>query len=275
MSEIVSPVGQPASALEPVTETKTVTPATVTQTQDPAAAAPAEQPAEGSAEEPARDPSTGRFTKRTEQLQAQVSRLTEQKHRFSAEVTALEERAKQLKAQLAAPTNIDPSDYSAQTTHDMKRAVKEERLDQTEEDMKFLRHQTHQIRKATFAAKVEAVRDRIPDIDTALSSFAKLTITNDMADLIADSEKAAEIAYYLAKNPQEAEALAMMPPHAMGRAIGQIESRVSAPVRNRLSQAPAPVQTVSGGSGSVAIDLNTTDFASYEKARIAQINAAG
>lgn len=275
MSEIVSPVGQQTSAIEPVTETNTATPAAVTQTQDPAVAAAPEPEADGSAEEPARDPSTGRFTKRTEQLQAQVSRLTEQKHRYTAEVTALEERAKQLKAQLAAPSNIDPSDFNAQTAHDMKCAVKEDRLDQTVEEIHFLRQQAANLRNATFAAKVEAVRDRIPDLDATLSNFAKLTITNDMADLIAESDKAPEIAYYLAKNPKEAEFLATLPPHAMGRAIGRIESSVSAPVRNRLSQAPAPVQTVSGGSGSVAIDLSTTDFASYEKARIAQINAAG
>jgi hypothetical protein len=259
-----------ADATLPVTET-TATPAAATQRQDPAAT-PA---AEGSdTAEPARDPSTGRFAKRTEQIQAQIGQLTATKHQVAREVESLRRQAEQLRQQLDAPSNIDPSDYAAQTSHDMRRAVKAERYEQTVDAVKSAQGQAAEIRQATFVAKVEAARERIPDIESALQTFATLPVSDIAADHIADSDKSVEIAYYLAKNPLEAQRIARLPLAYQGAEIARIESRVSAPTRNRLSQAPAPVQTVSGGSGSQAVDLATASFADYEKARFAQMKAA-
>ena len=269
MSETVTPLA-PADAVLPVTtETTTAPPMAETSTQDPATPVP-----DGTEGELARDPSTGRFAKRSEQIQAQIGQLTATKHQVAREVESLKRQAAEIRTQLDAPSNIDPADYAAQTSHDMRRAVKAERYDQTLDAVKSAQSHASEIRAATFTAKVEAARERIPDLDTALQSFGNLPISEIAADHIADSEKAVEIAYYLAKNPLEAQRIARLPMAYQGAEIARIESRVSAPTRNRLSQAPAPVQTVSGGSGSAVVNLATADFATYEAARFAQMKAA-
>jgi hypothetical protein len=265
MSEVViSPVR--ADAIEPVTTTETPIAAGTTPTPAPGT------PDSAAVDEPARDPSTGRFAKRTEQIQGQISTLTATKHQLAREIEQMTSRAHQLRKDLETPANIDPSDFDGQSVHNMRRAVKAETYEQTVQDVRSKQAQSHEVRAATFMAKVDMARETMPDLDATLRDFGRLPISDVTADIVADSSKAVEIAYYLAKNPDEARRIYSMPAAYQGVEIARIESRVSAPPKNRLSQAPAPVQTVSGGSGSAGVNLETADFATYEKTRLAQMN---
>jgi len=70
---------------------------------------------------------------------------------------------------------------------------------------------------------------------------------------IMEADNGAEIAYYLGKNPAEAQKIAALSPIAQIRAIGRLEAKLAAePVApSPTSKAPAPITPLTGtGSGS-------------------------
>lgn len=117
--------------------------------------------------------------------------------------------------------------------------------------------------------QAEDLRDQIKDIDLIYRNPSEggPVITPAMAAAIHESESGALLAYHLAKNPTKALTIANMQPLAAARAIGKLEAELSSRPMKRISQAPAPVQTVSGGVGSPGVDLSTLSMADYIKAR--------
>jgi hypothetical protein len=97
-----------------------------------------------------------------------------------------------------------------------------------------------------------------------------VAVSEVAADLIAESDKGAEIANYLARNSEEASRIANLPDAYQGYELARIESRFKDNPMKRISQAPAPVQTVSGGAGNPGVDLASLSMPDYIKARQAQ-----
>jgi hypothetical protein len=111
-----------------------------------------------------------------------------------------------------------------------------------------------QQRMQTFAEKEAAFRVAHPDYDTVARNPA-VPITQQVAEVILETDDPPAIAYYLGQNPQEAAAIAQMTPHQIGRAIGRIEAKLSAPAApeatrppepKTVTRAPPPVTTLSG-----------------------------
>ena len=65
------------------------------------------------------------------------------------------------------------------------------------------------------------------------------------------SDNAADIAYYLANNPQEVYALAGMNPVQAIKTVAQIESRITARPQSGSKAPPKPPTTVKGNSEAV------------------------
>ncbi len=133
----------------------------------------------------------------------------------------------------------------------MRRAIREDRLEDTTVAAQRAAQAADDARLGMFSAKLQAAKERLPDLDDAIAQFAKLPIDRPGetygADLIAESEKAAEIAYYLAKNPGEAHRIATLPPHMKGAEIARLEVKVSqAPQARKNSNAPPPVPIING-----------------------------
>lgn len=95
-----------------------------------------------------------------------------------------------------------------------------------------------------------------------------LTITQDMADVMSDSEEGPAIAYYLGKNPEIADRIAGLPALAAAREIGRLEARL---INERekvkeakavVSKAPPPTPKLDGADP--AIKISSTDPDSYK-----------
>jgi len=261
MSEAVTPAT--ADAL-PVVSSVVPEPAASTAIESPEAATAATP----ETDEQPRDPSTGRFSKRTEQLTRQIGDLTATKHSLQRQVETLAQRAQTLHKQISEPAQIDPNDFDAQQRDTVSRAVKQDRYEQTVDEVRGLQDLQLQTMKTMFDTKVEAAKERIPDLDTALQTFIQIPISNYACEVIAESDKAPEIAYWLAKNPVEARRIASLTPARQGVEVARIESKVTTNPAKRISQAPPPPNTLQGGSGTTGIDLNTADMATYMKARM-------
>jgi hypothetical protein len=108
-------------------------------------------------------------------------------------------------------------------------------------------------------------RQRVPDFD-AVAHNPSLAVTPIMADAIRESNRGAEIAYYLGKNPAEAAQIAALPPVSQATAIARLENRLGANAVS-VSRAPQPVRTLSGRGGSAGKPLEDMDFEEYRRAR--------
>ena len=241
-------------------------PAAVVAPVDPSATPAAPETGETTDAAPPRD-DKGRFTQRTEQIQRQISELTARKHSEKRELEALQRQTSALRQQYQATQQVDPNDFEATEMARTQRAVIGVQHNLAQQQATEAQRRIAETRGATFMAKVDQARERIPDIDQALAAFATLPVSDFAADLIAESDKSVEIANFLARNPNEAHRIAGLHPAYQGAEIARIESRVSAMPMKRISQAPAPVSTVSGGVGSPGVDLSSLSMADYIKAR--------
>jgi len=99
-----------------------------------------------------------------------------------------------------------------------------------------------------------------------------LRISQDMVDVIADTDNPAALAYYLGKNPQEAERISTMNLAGVARAIGRIEAELSAPPPPRqitpktVTKAPPPVTTLTGAP-AVVKSLEEMSMREYDEQR--------
>lgn len=112
-------------------------------------------------------------------------------------------------------------------------------------------------------------RERMPDFDQVFNSATP--IHSRAVPFIVESDKGAEIAYYLGKNPAVAQQLSSMFDAAPARALvelGRIEARLSAPPSKTPTKAPAPAPVLNGGRNPLQFDANRAsvdDMASYLK----------
>lgn len=104
-------------------------------------------------------------------------------------------------------------------------------------------------------AKLEKARDAVDDFDEVCSE-SEAVVTQPMAAAIQESDQGALIAYYLAKNPAEAERISKLSPSKQAAAIVGLEEKVAKPAR-QASKAPDPIAPV--GRASPATDSSPSD----------------
>jgi hypothetical protein len=93
--------------------------------------------------------------------------------------------------------------------------------------------------------------------------------TPDMAEAIRESELGADVAYHLAKNPDEARRIAGLSPYSQVRELGRIEATISAassttPKAKSTTSAPQPAPQARGAGGQFKVAADTSDFAAFE-----------
>ena len=262
MSETTTPAVAdaitPANILEPVS-------VPVPGADKPAPAQPEAAPAKadeaGTVDETAKDDEPKRNS-----AKARISELYGEKKAAERRAEQAAREAHDLRRQLQEiQQTTDPNDWQQQQRADVRSAVKEERLQQVTQDATESAERAHELRKTGFMAKVDAARERMPDIDSVLNDFGKLPISDIAADIISESDKAAEISYFLAKNPDEARRIAGLQPHKQAYELAKIEGKVSPAVPRRTSNAPPPVPMIGATSAPSTPSLKDMSVADIAK----------
>lgn len=130
----------------------------------------------------------------------------------------------------------------------------------------------------SFDEKVESFKKTHPDFQDAIDEVSHIVPSQSLAGAILNSELGPQIAYELAKNPNELNRINSMTPALLFKEIGKIEARIESrqqqPKTKTLTTAPKPISPVSGGSSTVTKSLSDPDisFAEYEKIRLQQLN---
>jgi hypothetical protein len=125
--------------------------------------------------------------------------------------------------------------------------------------------QTAQERTKKFFSSAEAFKKETPDFD-ALVQSPTFVQTEPVVEAILHSTKGPQIAYFLAKNPEITSRLNQLSPFEVALEIGRLEERLTPPTPKVITQAPKPLQNVSGGNEVVAKDPEKMNMDEYAKA---------
>jgi hypothetical protein len=117
-----------------------------------------------------------------------------------------------------------------------------------------------------WSAIKEDARERMPDFDSVVTDTTP--IHQRAAPFIVESDKAAEIAYYLGKNVDVARDLyndfERNPARALIK-LGQIEAKVSAPAPKQHSSAPKPAPVLAGSASPPSFDPARSSVGDLQK----------
>jgi hypothetical protein len=211
--------------------------------------------AEQIATEEKKEPTPGELA-RKERNRQRWQAMKEERQSALAEAARLREELNRIRNTRVDPAQYDDPDeaLAARTAQKVRESFAGDYEQQAQ------RHQAraeHAVVEAWSAIKEDA-RERMPDFDQVVTEHTP--IHQRAAPFIVESEKAAEIAYYLGKNVEVARDLyrdfESNPARALIK-LGQIEAKVSAPSPKAHSSAPKPAPILSGSSSPPAFDVKT------------------
>lgn len=123
-------------------------------------------------------------------------------------------------------------------------------------------------------AKIHKATEKYPDFvqkvnDPSLPPLQEVNPTAFQA--ILESDSGADVAYYLANNPQEIYRFAQMSPLQTVREITLLETRLQAAPPKQVRTPPKPPSTVSEGTSEAVTDPNKMDIDTWMKWRNGQL----
>jgi len=118
--------------------------------------------------------------------------------------------------------------------------------------------------------RLTEAREKIPDFQEVLRTTTA-PVSDAMIVVMKDSDLGPQIAYYLAKNPQEANRISKLSPVSMAREMGKIEVKITAqsdaPKPNKITQAPEPINPGGNRIVNVATDLDKVPVEDFMRRR--------
>lgn len=211
---------------------------------------------------------------------SQKQRLRRKEHTERLRVEAAEKQARIDRITKAGEAEQPPKyeDFETETEYAAAKAVYDASRRRDQREIEELRadheHTTRQISEAAqqswFEQEAEA-RVRYKDFDEVVHN-PRLPITPDMTQVMLGSDRAADIAYYLGKNPGKAHEIANASPMEMARQIGAIEARLQGSVSRPKPAVPEPIKPVSGkGQTKARTPQDAQSYDEYRKIRMAQM----
>ncbi len=218
-------------------------------------AATTEQPSEAENSEASASEPTGDNTgddaaappKRKHWAHERIDELTRQRREA-------ERQAEYWRAMAQQKANIDDLDYDDQIAARVTARQREEMAQSAE-------YAVRSVAQQVFEAREAGVRERYADYDIVAKN-PSLPITNEMAEVILESDAGPELAYHLGKNPAEAARIARLNPRLQAAELGKLEVRLTAP-KPAAKQPPQPIQPVNGIAAGGARDPDKMSMSEY------------
>lgn len=209
-----------------------------------------------------------------EQPPRKQSKTSKRFQQLANERRLAEERAERAEAALAQLTNAqDDDDYDEfdmdsvirKSSKETARVLQEQTAAQAREEANRISQQQTMATVEAFAEAEAEFAAKVPDYLEAVKALDSLPQNRAVSELIVTSDQGPEVAYYLAKNPNEARKVVNMSPIEAAKFIGGIEARLTAPPARTTTKAPKPVPKVTGKS--LVVD-KTDDELSYQEYRV-------
>jgi hypothetical protein len=208
--------------------------------------------------------------------QRRWERTLKERAEYKAKAEWLEQQLQQKQA--PADKEGRPARDQYQSDEDYVDALTTWKVDQKLSGVKaeLAQHQTRSQTQTEWASKITQARAEYADYDTVMEDAQDIPISPDVAEAIQSSDLGGDIAYYLAKNPEEALRINSLTPMAAAREIGRIESYVEYEKTQSkkvvpVSKAPSPIKPVkssSTASGTKSLeDMSPSEYMAYMNKR--------
>lgn len=270
---------------------------------------------EGADEEPSEQ--SGEPAKKSRGVQKALDRLASEREAEKQLRLAAEEREKQLlealKAGKAPPVDPEPkadaesepqwpnrTDFADEVSWQnavqkytgdridwaAKKAVEADRKAQAEEQARTQQEQSAQVAMKAHNERIDKAKEKYADYSDAVAQ-SQVTFTSPVIpQVLRHDESGADLAYYFAKNPDEAARIDALPIPSQLMELGvikatklaaEIPSLASAEVRPKpeISSAPPPIKPNRVSSAKAAKDPNEMSMEEYAAMRKAQQKAQG
>lgn len=194
-----------------------------------------------------------------------ISQLKRERDEAEIRAYAAEQKLKALNRPVRAKEGMTDIQRAAVDMRNADRELEREEVASTVDEAR------HEMRQARLAMFTEKVGDQ-----AVVEAFCRLPrVSEELADLVSDSDKAKEIAARLSGNPAEARRLSSLAPHRLGAEIARMEREFEkAPPVRRVSQAPEPGSSLKGGSNPVRKTPDKMSYSEYRDMREKQEAAA-
>lgn len=202
-------------------------------------------------------------------VQKRIDRLTQEKYRLRAELEVLrrsqppvqQEAQPQQQTQAPKLESFQSIEAYLDALAEHKASQKAEKVFREREALESKqRQQTEQSKLHDgYAKQTETARQAYDDFDDVVEN-PDLSISKPMAEAIMRAKNGADVAYYLGKNPAEADRISQLDPFSAAVEIGRLAATVVRPQPRKASSAPPPIQPV----GSRATPVTDPDKMSTE-----------
>ena len=224
------------------------------------------QPAEAAEESGAEDSESKRRRERRERQRERLEQELETARQAAERARVAENRLERIKraAQSHEPPKeadfSDTIDYAAaRGAYAQAQAAARFQTVEAEEEAQSARAEYQRAESARVSQRLEHLRDEITDAKTVYADFDKAlavaqrpdVVSRELSLLVIESDKAADLTYYLGSNPDEAKQLSSLfarNPTAAAMRLGEITARIDRPRPRNLSNAPDPVTPVRGAA---------------------------
>lgn len=140
----------------------------------------------------------------------------------------------------------------------------------------------------TYEQRLAQYKTEVADFDDVMSDFVEEYGDMNVPEIVQvamESNVGPQLAYYLAKNTEEVERIAKLPPHRRLLELGKLEDKLSQPKTSKpvaesvkkVTAAPAPVKPVRG-TGKIESSTDLSDpnlsYSDWVKRREAQLRKA-
>jgi hypothetical protein len=256
----------------PVEEEKVETP--VEKEETPAEPVEGEEPKAEEDKDKKPEPKPAEEPKKKSHDQIRWERVLKERAEFKAKAEWLEQQINQQRqTQAQSPTNGRPARDKYESDEDYVDALTTWKVEQklSGVEQKLTQHQEQTRTQTEWVSKINQARTDYPDYDTAMEEAQDIPVSESMKEAIQSSDLGADIAYYLARNHDEAERINTLSPMAAAREIGRIESYVEYEKTQKgkkppVSKAPSPIKPVhsSSGSGTKSLeDMTPAEFIAF------------
>lgn len=211
-----------------------------------------------------------RSQRRRRQRREHLETLERDNAHLSNEVTRLKERLDKLEAPNADDYE-NPDEYTADlAAHRTRKANIEDQLSDAEAAGKRIEGDREAVRNDDFKEASEDARSRYSDYDkVALGNHWKPTPV--MMDVILDSPRSADLAYYLGANVEEVERISRLTPVQQAAELGKIEATKlpdRAPKPKPQTKAPPPITPVrptSVAAEKAPSEMSTEEYRAWRR----------
>lgn len=213
--------------------------------------------------------------KRKTRSQRSAKRIAQQASEIEELKRKLEQTAKAAPAEDAPKPKLDDfeniTDFEAALTEwasdNVLRKYTKEQASQRQAEA--AENSSRELARA-YQDRMEKAKTYIPDFEETMDEASEMAVSNNVQGLVVESERAPELVYHFAKNPDVLADLNQMSATQAAREIGRLEATLAKPKPRKQSKAPPPVKPVRGGSSTVK-PLAEMSMAEYAAKRTKEV----